>query len=111
MTVVVGYTLHAYFLHRHPTRLTRSHVYHPLLYTSLLQSVLGNMTDAMDIDPPAPAAPPNAMAALMAASKEKGKGRAELSQAEVDAKDKKDKEGLPWYVLLFVALTICWFKS
>jgi hypothetical protein len=69
------------------------------------------MTDAMDIDPPAPAAPPNAMAALMAASKEKGKGRAELSQAEVDAKDKKDKEGLPWYVLLFVALTICWFKS
>jgi hypothetical protein len=37
------------------------------------------------------------MAAMMAASK-KGKGKAELSQAEVDAKDKKDKEGLPWYV-------------
>lgn len=47
----------------------------------------------MDIDSPAPI---NAMAAMMAASK-KGKGK-ELSQAEVDAKDKKDKEGLPWYV-------------
>jgi len=54
------------------------------------------MTDAMDIDPPAPAG--NAMAAMMAASK-KGKGKMELSQTEVDAKDKKDKEGLPWYVL------------
>jgi hypothetical protein len=57
------------------------------------------MTDAMDIDPPAPAAAPagNAMAAMIAASK-KGKGKMELSQAEVDAKDKKDKEGLPWFV-------------
>lgn len=55
------------------------------------------MTDAMDIDPPAPVPAGNAMAAMMAASK-KGKGKMELSQAEVDAKDKKDKEGLPWYV-------------
>jgi hypothetical protein len=40
----------------------------------------------------------------MAASK-KGKGKAELSQAEVDAKDKKDKEGLPWYVAFLLYST------
>lgn len=61
------------------------------------------MTDAMDIDPPAPAG--NAMAAMMAASK-KGKGKMELSQAEVDAKDKKDKEGLPWYVPFFCQICL-----
>ena len=68
------------------------------------------MTDAMDIDPPAAAPAGNAMAAMMAASK-KGKWKMELSQAEVDAKDKKDKEGLPWYVAfllysIFVPLSV-----
>jgi len=62
------------------------------------------MTDAMDIDPPAQTAPANAMAALMAASKEKGKGKMEMSQSEEDAKDKKDKEGLPWYVRSVMSL-------
>ena len=28
----------------------------------------------------------------------------EMSQAEVDAKDKKDKEGLPWYVRSVMSL-------
>jgi len=71
----------------------------PFLHLLLPHKSQTDMTDVMDIDPPAPAPAGNAMAAMMAASK-KGKGKMELSQAEVDAKDKKDKEGLPWYVAL-----------
>jgi hypothetical protein len=63
------------------------------------------MTDEMmDVDPPvAPsaAAPPvsNAMSALMAGAREKGKGKAnEGGMSEADLKAIQDKEGLPWYV-------------
>jgi hypothetical protein len=66
------------------------------------------MTDVMmDIDPPAvataptAAAPPasNAMSALMAGAREKGKGKAnEGGMSEADLKAIQEKEGLPWYV-------------
>jgi hypothetical protein len=50
--------------------------------------------DLMDVDSPATAAAPvNAMSALMAGAREKGKGK-EMSDA--DAKALKDKDGLPW---------------
>jgi hypothetical protein len=59
------------------------------------------MADEMDIDPPAPA-PANAMSALMAGAREKGKGKMfdGAGMSDVDQKALKEKEGLPWYVSL-----------
>jgi replication factor C subunit 3/5 len=55
--------------------------------------------DAMDVDTPAsaPAPPANAMSALMANAKGKGKaneGAATMSEADLKALN--EKEGLPW---------------
>lgn len=53
--------------------------------------------DAMDIDTPVPAAPANAMSALMANAKGKGKaseGAGNMSEADLKAMN--EKEGLPW---------------
>lgn len=62
------------------------------------------MTDDMDIDPPAPAAPANAMSALMAGAREKGKGKMfdGAGMNDADQKALKEKEGLPWYVFPFL---------
>jgi hypothetical protein len=52
--------------------------------------------EAIDIDQPAQA-PPDAMAALMAASKGKAKAEATAAGlAEKEIKDKEIREGLPW---------------
>jgi len=62
------------------------------------------MTDEMDIDTPAPAAPANAMSALMAGAREKGKGKMfdGAGMNDADQKALKEKEGLPWYVIPFL---------
>jgi replication factor C subunit 3/5 len=56
----------------------------------------------MDVDPPASsAAPANAMAALMAAAKDKGKGKASEDggiMTEEELRALNEREGLPWYV-------------
>ena len=64
------------------------------------------MTGDMDIDPPAPAAPANAMSALMAGAREKGKGKMfdGAGMNDADQKALKEKEGLPWYVFPFLVL-------
>lgn len=69
------------------------------------------MTEPMDIDTPTSgpasgAQPRNAMAALMANAKGKGK---EIASPAADGKAVDDKEGLPWYVLLpsFLRLLGC----
>ncbi|GFZ50493.1 Replication factor C subunit 3 [Saitozyma sp. JCM 24511] len=62
------------------------------------------MTDEpMDVDPPAssaaPAAPANTMAALMAAAKDKGKGKASEDggiMTEEELRALNEREGLPW---------------
>jgi hypothetical protein len=56
------------------------------------------MTDeSMDVDPPTAAAPPagNAMSALMAGAREKGKGKAG-NMSDADLKALQEKDGLPW---------------
>ena len=55
--------------------------------------------DSMDVDPPA--APQNAMAALMAASKAKGKekatnGNGDVNMSDAELKALNEREGLPW---------------
>ena len=67
--------------------------------------------DAMEIDPPAPAQPQNAMAALMAGAK--GKAKADNAQALLTEKENREaevREGLPWYARLghSVELMIGW---
>lgn len=56
---------------------------------------------AMDVDPPAVAPKPaNAMAALMAGAKGKGKASEEgtIVMSEEELKALNAKDGLPWYV-------------
>lgn len=62
--------------------------------------------DMMDIDPPTISKDTNAMSALMASAREKGKGKMfdGAGMSEVDQKALKEKEGLPWYVYLFSIL-------
>ena len=68
--------------------------------------------DAMDIDTPAPvptaataAFPVNAMSALMANAKGKGKANEGTStMSEADLKAFNEKEGLPWWVISFVSV-------
>lgn len=71
------------------------------------------MAESMDIDTPIPSPasavqPRNAMAALMANAKGKGK---EIASTSADQKAVDDKEGLPWYVLFPFFVDIPGFRE